>query len=122
MITNIAFSSSTYGWDSGTSIALWTVAGVLLLVFVIQQCFAIFTTAAARLYPIHFLVARTLVLLYVATSCAATANAVTLYYIPLLFGFTRGHDALHSAARLLPFIVVFISFVLFAGATLPIFG
>jgi len=63
-----------------------------------------------------------MVLLYIATASSATANAVTIYYIPLFFVFTRSDSALDAAVRLLPFIVVFIFFVLFAGATLPLSG
>lgn len=121
-ITTIAFSGSTFAWGSATSIALWVVSSATLLVFAAQQYFAIFTTPAKRLFPIHFLKSRSLIMLYIATACSSTANAVTVYYIPLLFVFTRRDNPLGAAVRLLPFIVVFITFVMVAGATLPIVG
>ncbi|KAK0945738.1 hypothetical protein LTR29_002850 [Friedmanniomyces endolithicus] len=122
LITTIAFSGSTFAWDSATSIALWIVSGATLLAFAAQQYFAIFTTPAKRLFPVHFLKSRSLIMLYIATACSSTANAVTVYYIPLLFVFTRRDDPLGAAVRLLPFIVVFITFVMVAGATLPLVG
>ncbi|KAK0249023.1 hypothetical protein LTR91_001057 [Friedmanniomyces endolithicus] len=121
-ITTIAFSGSTFAWDSASSIALWVVSGATLLAFAAQQYFAIFTTPAKRLFPVHFLKSRSLIMLYIATACSSTANAVTVYYIPLLFVFTRRDDPLGAAVRLLPFIVVFITFVMVAGATLPLVG
>ncbi|KAK3113550.1 hypothetical protein LTR53_009035 [Teratosphaeriaceae sp. CCFEE 6253] len=121
-ITTIAFAGSTFAWNSGTSIALFVVFGVVLVAFAAQQYFAFLTDPVNRLFPTHFLKSRSLVLLYIATACAATANAVVIYYVPLFFVFTRGDDALDAAVRLLPFIVVFIFFVMLAGATLPLTG
>ena len=63
-----------------------------------------------------------MVLLYIATGCAAAPVAVVLYYVPLFFQFTRGDNALDAAVRLLPFICVYIFSVMFAGALLPRFG
>lgn len=122
LIATIAFAGSTFAWDSATSIALWTVFGASLLLLILQQYFASGTTAEERLFPVHFLKSRSLLLLYIATAASATANAVTLYYVPLFFGFTRGDSALKAAVRLLPYIVVFIFFVLLAGGTLPLNG
>ena len=122
LITVITFAGSTFGWDSTASIAIWVVWAVVFLAYVVQQRFAFFTTTTNRLFPVHFLKSRDVILIYIATSCAATANAVTLYYIPLFFAFTRGDSPLKAAVRLLPFIVIFIFFVMFSGATLPIAG
>ncbi|KAK5167531.1 uncharacterized protein LTR77_007230 [Saxophila tyrrhenica] len=122
LITTIAFVGSTFAWGSGTAIALWVVSGVALVAFSLQQYFAFLTTEDNRVFPIHFLKSRDQLLLFIATAGSATANAVTIYYIPLLFVFTRGDDPLDAAVRLLPFIVVFIFFVMLAGATLPLVG
>jgi len=63
-----------------------------------------------------------MMLLYIATGGATAANAVTLYYVPLFFQFTRNDSALQAAVRLLPFIVVFIFSVMLAGGLLPVVG
>lgn len=122
LITVITFAGSTFAWDSPASIAIWTVWGVVFIAFVFQQYFTFFTNTTDRIFPVHFLKSRDLVLVYIATACSATANAVTLYYIPLFFAFTRGDSPLKAAVRLLPFIIVFIFFVMLSGATLPIVG
>ena len=63
-----------------------------------------------------------MVLLFVVTGSGAAAFSITLYYIPLFFQFTKGDSALRAAVRLLPFICLFIFFVMAAGTTLPIIG
>ena len=118
----LSFSGSVYAWNSGSAIALWVAFGVTLVVYVIQQYCALSTTKENRIFPVHFLRNRTMVLLFIATAAAASAYEVTLYYIPLFFQFTRGDSAIKAALRLLPMICVFIFFVLVAGATLPMSG
>jgi hypothetical protein len=118
----VSFGGSTYAWDSGASIALWVVFGVCFISYVLQQYFMIFTSDEHRIFPVHFLKSRSLILLYTATGGAAAANVVTLYYIPLFFQFTRGDSSLQAAVRLLPLICVFIFFIMLAGGSLPIIG
>ena len=122
LITALAFCGSTFAWSSGTSIALWVVWAVFFVAYVVQQGFALLTTRQKQIFPVHFLKDPQMVLVYFATSAAATAGGVTLYYIPLYFAFTRGDTALQAAVRLLPYICVFIFFIMFAGATLPMTG
>jgi hypothetical protein len=121
-IVALTFSGAAFSWQSTTAINLWVFWGVSLAALVAQQAFSLFTTPEHRIFPVHFLGHRDHVLLYIVTSCAAVANAVTIYYIPLYFAFTRGDGALQAAVRLLPYIVVFITFVLIAGGTLPLHG
>jgi hypothetical protein len=121
-IVVVCFSGSTYSWASGQSIALWATFGACLIAFIFQQTFSIFTTAENRIFPVHFLKSRTLVLLFLVTGSGSAAQGITLYYTPLFFQFTKGDSALRAAVRLLPFICTFIFFVMAAGATLPIIG
>jgi hypothetical protein len=118
----VTFGGSTFAWDSGATIALWVVFGVCLVGFIIQQAFSLFTTKEKRIFPVHFLKSRTMILLYAATGGAASANATTIYYIPLFFQFTRGDSAIKAAVRLLPFIILFVFSVMVAGGSLPVVG
>lgn len=43
-------------------------------------------------------------------------------YIPLFFQFTKGDDAIQAAVRLLPFICIFIFFVMVSGVLLTFYG
>ena len=116
------FSGSTWPWNSGQAIALWIISGLSFIFYALQQTFTIFTTIERRLFPVHFVKSRTLLLLYFTTAASATASAVSIYYVPLFFQFTKGDDALKAAVRLLPFIVLYVFFVMFAGGLLPVFG
>ncbi|KAH8819307.1 major facilitator superfamily domain-containing protein [Xylogone sp. PMI_703] len=114
----LTMSGSRYEWDSAFTIALLVIWGVILLAFIIQQKYSLFTQLP--IFPAHFLRSRTMILLYITTGTSAAANAVTLYYVPLFFQFTRNDTALDAAVRLLPFICIFISFVMLAGGLLPV--
>ncbi|KAL7894308.1 MFS general substrate transporter [Trichoderma sp. TUCIM 5745] len=116
----LTFGGSTWAWGSGSAIAVWVVWGVLFSLYMLQQTFFIFTNAESRLFPLHILKSRALVLVCVGTATSATAVAVTVYYVPLLFQFTRSDSALQAAVRLLPFIVFFIFFVMVAGGSMPV--
>ena len=63
-----------------------------------------------------------MILLYVGTATSATALAVGAYFIPLYFQFVHQDNALKAALRLLPFVVVIISFIMLNGALLPSTG
>lgn len=118
----LTFSGSTWPWNTSEPIALWTIFGLSLVLYTLQQTFAIFTSPERRLFPVHFVKSRTLLLLYLTTAASASANAVCIYYVPLFFQFTKGDSALQAAVRLLPFIVLFVFSVMFAGGLLPVFG
>jgi hypothetical protein len=121
-ITVVTFAGARFTWDSSTTIGLFTAWAIVLLAYIVQQYFAMFTTAAKRLYPVHFFKSLDMVLLYIATASTAGASAYPLYYVPVMFVFTRGDDPLKAAIRLLPYIVVFIVTIMIAGATLPAVG
>ncbi|KAL7904163.1 hypothetical protein GGI35DRAFT_464043 [Trichoderma velutinum] len=99
---------------------MWMVWGVLLTAFILQQTFFIFTYERTRLFPLHLLKNRALVLVCVGTATSATAVAVTICYVPLLFPSTRNDSALQAAVRLLSFIIFFIFLVMVAGGSLPV--
>ncbi|KAF1952161.1 hypothetical protein CC80DRAFT_572764 [Byssothecium circinans] len=80
-----------------------TAFGIALLAFILQQRFSILMTKEARVFPVQCLRSKTFILLQ---SCAQTALAVPLYYIPLFFQFARSETAVRSALRLLPFVIV----------------
>ncbi|KAL8776860.1 MAG: hypothetical protein Q9194_002889 [Teloschistes cf. exilis] len=121
-IVAINFGGALYPWHSGQIISLFVLAGVLLIVFALQQKFAIFTQSSGRMFPLDFLLNREAVLLFVL-GCAANAGGyVPLYYIPLYFQFTRGNAALEAAVRLLPLVFLFSSTVIFNGALMSRYG
>lgn len=116
------FSGPIWDWGSGASIATWVVSGLVVVAWAVQQVFCIGTTRDERSFPVHMLTRTDLIPIWIATGCAGASYAVTLYYTPLFFAFSRGYDALEQTVRLLPFILVFIVVVLLTGGLLPLVG
>lgn len=110
LVMGIDFGGIQWSWGSGSSIALFVVAGVLFIAFAIQQTFLIFCTLETRLFPIHFLKRRSFVVLFAlnsesfsgnlrfagltGTGCASSGLFISVYYIPLFFQFTKVRKAL----------------------------
>jgi hypothetical protein len=68
LVMGIDFGGVQWAWGSGSSIALFVVSGVLLAAFGVQQTFLILCTEKTRLFPIHFLKRRSLVVLFILNS------------------------------------------------------
>lgn len=116
----LTFSGSSWAWNAPGTIVVWVLFGLSIIAYAIQQTFCIFTTPENRLFPVHLVKSRTMVLLFFATASSASALSICLYYTPLFFQFTRGDSALQAAVRLLPFIIPLIFAQMFNGALLPV--
>ncbi|KAL1859162.1 hypothetical protein Plec18167_007457 [Paecilomyces lecythidis] len=113
-------AGSQWPWNDGRTIATFVVFGVLLVIYILQQYFAVFTTPSRRLFPGHLLRDRTQVLLYIATAAGTTTMFVVVYYLPVYFQFVNDDEALMAAVRLLPFIVVSVVTNLLSGSFLHV--
>lgn len=113
------FSGPTWPFDSGASIACWVLLGVVLVAYVLQQALGFFTTPQHSTIPVHLLKKRIVATIVISTACISAGYAVTLYYTPIYYAFTRGHGALASAVRLLPYICVFIFMTFLAAGLFP---
>ncbi|KAF0324301.1 hypothetical protein GQ607_008475 [Colletotrichum asianum] len=118
----ISFGGVMYDWDSGQEIALFIVAGVLFIVFGLQQAYCIGTTKERRLFPVELIVSRkyyrTIILMFCITASGGCAIFVPVYFIPVFFQFTRGDSAIDAAVRLLPFIILAVFVTLLQGGVL----
>jgi hypothetical protein len=115
LVMGINFGGTVYEWDSGQIIAVFVVAGVLFILFGIQQTFTIATTKTTRLFPVHFLSNYNAILLFICAAASNSACFIPIYYIPLYFQFTRGDGAIDAAVRLLPYISVLSAAILANG-------
>jgi MFS family permease len=106
-------------WKDGRTIATFVVFGVLVIVYTLQQFFNVFTTRDTRSFPGQLLKKRTQVLLFIATAANITSLFVIVYFVPIYFQFVHGDTAIMAAVRLLPFIVISVTFNLLAGHFLP---
>ena len=109
-----------YAWNSAAVIVMYVLSGLLFIVVAIQQTYSILTTKARRIFPVHFLRNRTLVVLAIETATSAEAAFLAIYYIPIYFQFVQGVDALSSAKSLLPLIFSLVVGALVAGVALPL--
>ncbi|KAF5518208.1 Efflux pump patC [Colletotrichum aenigma] len=118
----ISFGGVMYDWNSGQEIALFVVAGVLFIVFGLQQAYCIGTTKERRLFPVELIVSRkyyrTIILMFCITASGGCAIFVPVYFIPVFFQFTRGDSAIDAAVRLLPFIILAVFVTLLQGGVL----
>ncbi|CAK7235854.1 hypothetical protein SCUCBS95973_009408 [Sporothrix curviconia] len=110
----LLFAGTQWPWSDGRTIATFVVFGVVLLTYVLQQYFCIFTTPGTRCFPGHLIAPRhknalTHILLYISTSASITTMFVPTYYIPVYFQFVQNDSALVAAVRLLPFVLIAIS-------------
>jgi hypothetical protein len=64
-IMAISFGGTKYAWQSPQTISLFWTSGVLFLAFWLQQRLRLWTSLAARLFPIHFFLCRDLLLIFV---------------------------------------------------------
>ena len=118
----ISFGGILYDWNSGRIIGLFVVSGVLFILFGLQQTFAVFTTMDRRIFPVHFLRRRTLVLLFALTAAAITALMVPIYFVPLYFQFVKADSALMAGVRLLPLVAFLVFAVVLNGVLMSLLG
>ncbi|KAK7748155.1 hypothetical protein SLS53_001410 [Cytospora paraplurivora] len=114
----LSMAGGQWPWDDGRTIATFVVFGIVLVLYILQQYFAILTTPERRAFPVHLLRDRTEVLLYIVTAAGTTTLFVVVYYIPIYFQFVNGDEALMAAVRLLPFIVIGVTVNLVSGSFL----
>lgn len=112
-------SGSTWAWNSAAAITAWVLSGVLIVTFLLQQTFSVFTSREHRFIPAHILKNRTILLICLGISGLAPSYGVSIYYLPLYYAFTLGYDPLETALRLLAPIGGFIVSVILTGALLP---
>ncbi|KAM4055756.1 major facilitator superfamily protein [Hirsutella rhossiliensis] len=106
-----------FNWTGSITILLYAVSAILLVGFVLQQAFCIFTASSAPLFPARLL-RNTMVLmrsLFVAGSGILVYLA--LYYVPLYFQLARGASAVETAKHTLPLLLP-LAFAVFASRCL----
>jgi len=104
IVMPISFGGVQYAWNSGSIIALFVVAFVLLWLFLGQQFWAVGTAADRRVFPMHFLKSATMLVLFVELACAATCVFVPVYFLPLYFQFVKTDTAIIAGVRMLPLV------------------
>jgi hypothetical protein len=118
----INFGGIIYAWSSGKTIALFIVAGILLLAFGYQQASPKMTSRDTRVFPIHFFTIREPLCCFVLMAACSSGVFLVMYYVPLYFQFAKGVAPLHTGVNLLPFIVTTTVAIMVNGAVLSKIG
>jgi hypothetical protein len=123
----INFGGVMYEWNQPAEIVFFVLAGVLFIVFGLQQAFCLGVKKENRIFPVELLnrgakAPRTVVLMFCVTAAGGSAIFLPVFFIPLYFQFTRGDSATEAAVRLLPFICCLVVVTLAQGAVLGIPG
>lgn len=115
-IMAVSFGGVLYAWNSATIIALFILSGVLFILLALQQIFTVLTTLSRRVFPIHYVTRKELVILFAQIAAASTNSFIAIYFIPLYFQFVQSDQALRSGVRLLPYIVPLVFATMLNGA------
>lgn len=108
----ISFGGTTYAWNSAEDIALFCVSGVLFIALGIHQ---VWSNPQNRMFPVHFLKHKGLLIQFLVGASAGTSSFVTIYFIPLYFQFVQQSSSLLAGVRLLPFIGSLAAFTMLNG-------
>ncbi|CAG7924820.1 unnamed protein product [Penicillium olsonii] len=114
-IMALNFGGVLWTWDSSNSIGLFVGAGVLLILFLVQQAFNLGTNFDNRMFPMHFWRSRTLIVLFFTMMLATFGSFIGIYYLPIYYQFARGSTAVETSVHLLPFILLLVAFNLING-------
>ena len=115
IIMTISFGGTLYDWSSGNIIGLSVASGVLWILFGLQQTLALFCHRDYRLFPVHFLHQRDMWILFSQNASSISILFLTLYFVPVYLQFVLGNSPLQAGARLLPFLIISILFLLING-------
>lgn len=102
-------------WNDGRTITTIVVFAVILVLYALQQVFSVFTAKELRSLPLHLLKSKSQLLFCISTASNITSLFVVVYFIPIYFQFMHGDTALWAAVRLLPYVIVNVTFNLGAG-------
>ncbi|KAJ5986628.1 DNA repair protein RAD50 [Penicillium sp. IBT 35674x] len=118
----ISFGGTEYTWGSGSEIALLVMTGVLLVAFILVTIFHPGVSAEDKLLPVGFMRTADLVTLPIQSAIVAGAMYTSIYYVPLLFQFTRSDSPLEGGVRMLPLICALVFFALLNAIFMPKLG
>ncbi|EFR04322.1 hypothetical protein MGYG_07329 [Nannizzia gypsea CBS 118893] len=119
LIMAITFGGVVYSWNSASTIVLWAMSAVLLIVSILVAKFHPGVSRENRLYPVHFLSRPILINLQIQMFLVSGIALATTYYIPLYFQFLHGDGPLQAGVRLLPFIISLVVVSMINGTLMP---
>lgn len=122
LVMVISFGGSVYAWDSGQTISLFVITGILWISFVLQQRFSFLTTSENRLFPASLLKSWEMDILFAQMASAQVIVTVPVYFLPLYFQFAKDESAMRSGVQLLPFVLPLVFAVMLNGSVMAQVG
>ncbi|KIH87846.1 MFS aflatoxin efflux pump [Sporothrix brasiliensis 5110] len=101
LLLALEWGGATYAWSNGRIIALLTLAGVLLIGFVLVQAFMPDTATV----PARIFVQRSIMAGVYSTLCIGAQMMIFIYYLPIWFQAIQGVSAVNSGIRTLPLVL-----------------
>lgn len=118
----ISFGGVLYAWNSAQTIATFVVAGLLAVVFLVQQIWSLGTLRDRRAFPLQFFKNTTLAAVFLLECCASTLTYVPIYFVPLYFQFVWQDSAIMAGVRLLPLVVFLVTAIVVNGLVVTATG
>jgi hypothetical protein len=115
----LGFGGVIWPWTSGRMITVYVCAGVLLILFVIQQASSFL--AVERLFPVELVKDWEMCIFFMFAAIALGNTILTIWTLPLFFQFIYGYTALRSGYYILAVASSAIAAVALAGVLLPRF-
>lgn len=118
LLLALSWGGSKYPWGNGRIIALFVVAGVLLIVFTAVQ----FWKGDNATLPLRIVSQRSIAFGTIFTFCLGGAFLLMVFYLPIWFQAIKGVSAVKSGIMNLPMILALVIISIVAGATVSIVG
>ncbi|KAI1146051.1 major facilitator superfamily domain-containing protein [Nemania diffusa] len=120
LLIALQWGGATYPWSNGRIIALFTVAGVLAIVFVISQATSI--TGKTRTIPRAMARNRDVWLAGGYATCISGGVYIAVLYLPVWFQALHGKSALGAGTLLIPLIAGYVVCSVIAGGLTSAIG
>lgn len=118
----VAFGGTYYDWKSGQITALSACAGVIWILFALQQWSSFLTSTSDRLFPVSYLRSKEMIILFSQIALGVAVVYIPLYFIPLFFQFVKGKSALEAGVCLLPLVFFQVFGTILTGALMNKLG
>lgn len=118
LILALQLGGSESRWNSGRVIALFVIAGILFLAFLVMERWL----SKSRTIPSTIVQSRSMWAAALFAACTAAAMFVAVTYLPIYFQALRGSSALRSGVMLTPLILGFVVMSVLAGILTNMIG
>ncbi|KAI1099136.1 putative efflux pump [Jackrogersella minutella] len=118
LLLALQWGGTEYPWKNGRIIALFVVAGVLLLGFVYVQ----HVQQENATVPPRIMKKRTIWSSSLFAFGVGSGFFIMVYYIPIWFQSVQGVSAVNSGIRSLPMLISVVIFAILAGVAVTVFG